>query len=66
MNYIEKIYFGELIERNICNKDLVKIENDGNSEDNYREYYIYNCYDMMIEGRIEKYPMLIITKNSQK
>ena len=54
MNYIETIYFGELIERNICNKDLVKIENDDNSEENYTEYYIYNCYDMMIEGRIEK------------
>jgi len=54
MNYIEKKYFGELIERNICNKDLVNIENDDNSEENYTEYYIYNCHDMMIEGRIEK------------
>ena len=54
MNYIEKIYFGELIERNICNKDLVKIENDDNAEENYTEYYIYNCYDIMIEGRMEK------------
>ena len=40
MNYIEKIYFGELIERNICNKDLVKIENDNDKEKNYTEYYI--------------------------
>ena len=40
MNYIEKIYFGELIERNICNKDLVRIENDNDKEKNYTEYYI--------------------------
>ena len=53
MNYIEKIYFGELIERNICNKDLVRIENGNDKEENYTEYYIYNCYDLMIEGKIE-------------
>ena len=72
MNYIVKIYFGELIERNICNKDLIRIENDNDKEENYTEYYIYNCYDLMIEGKIdviskinyyEKFPKIVFNSD---
>ena len=54
MNYIEDIYFKELIEKNICIKDLVKLDKDNEGEDENSEYYVYNCYELMLKGVTSK------------
>ena len=54
MEYIDNIYFNELIEKNICNKDLIRIDTNNETNEIYSGYYIYNCYNIMIEGRDEK------------
>ena len=70
MNYIEDIYFRQLIEKNICRKDLVKNEN----ENEISEYYIFSCYEITIKGRdgrinhninyYEKFPKIIFSSKA--
>ena len=71
MNYIEDIYFKQLIEKKICLKDLVKLNNEG--EDDNSEYYIYNCYELMLKGvsskmyavnYYERFPKIIFNSNT--
>jgi len=69
MNYIEDIYFKELIEKNICLKHLAKLNEDNKGT----EYYIYNCYESMLKGvsskmyavnYYERFPKIIFNSNT--
>ena len=51
MNYIEDIYFGQLIKDNICKKELIKIENIYSEDKENSEYYIYKCFELSIKGK---------------
>ena len=51
MNYIEDIYFGQLIKNNICKKELIKIENIYSEVKENSEYYIYKCFELSIKGK---------------
>ena len=51
MNYIEDIYFKELIEKNICYKELVQLGSYDEIGHNNQEYYLFNCYELLIKGK---------------
>ena len=51
MNYIEEIYFKLLIEKNICKKELIRIKDNYNEDNENSEYYIYTCFELSINGK---------------
>ena len=51
MNYIEDVYFGQLIKNNICKKELIKIKNIYSEDKENSEYYIYKCFELSIKGK---------------
>ena len=70
MNYIEDIYFMQLIQKNICKKELIRIEDNYNEDYENSEYYIYKCFELSINGKggklyninyYELFPKIIIS-----
>ena len=51
MNYIEDIFFKELIEKNICQKKQIKLESNNEKENDNSEFYIFSCYELLLKGK---------------
>ena len=53
MNYIEEIFFKELIEKSICQKEQIKLENNNEkeNENDNSEFYIFSCYELPLKGK---------------
>ena len=51
MNYIEDIYFMQLIQKNICKKEVIRMEDIYNEDNENSEYFIYKCFELSINGK---------------
>ena len=60
-NYIDKIFFNDLIEKNICNMDEINYIFHNNTKQAV-EYYVYSCYEELFKNYYNYFPNLVFSK----
>ena len=62
-NLIDKIYFNDLIDRNICQSEAIRYIFNNNKKQTFY-YYVYSCKDKLFSNYYNNFPKLIFSLKS--